>query len=443
MKSRPFVLEQAVRTALASGFVPLLLDDPKRRALSHSRVPDPHFIAAPIDDHSDGAMADAAERVVRATRASGLAVAAVYTGFNAYAELAGALADRLGARGNSAAAMRMAHNKTLMRDALASEPDLTTPYRIVASPEAACLALRQLGAPVVVKPARGAGSRCVRTGIFSEQQAVEAWRSVRSELDRWRARPDASMHLLDRDPPIMIERELHGVEVDVELVLQEGTRVFAAVADNPDISLPARVETSTTYPSLLPRATQEGLINAACRAVKCLGLTDGNFHVEMVQTPEGPRIIEVNARMGGAFVWDAFKHAYDVDLVELGVKAVLGIPMAPANDQPSGVLEARFFIPRVSGRFVDAGGIERLQEICGVRAVRMWKEPGDVVLSPAEDASDYLGFVAVAGASHSEACARATRALASVRFKIRTAGGDVVESPGVYMHEWQDMIRLA
>jgi biotin carboxylase len=373
-------------------------------------------------------------RVVALGSANGFRCAAVYTGFNAYAELAGLLADHLGIRGNSGEAVRRAHTKTLMRDALGGVAELTVPYRIADSCASARAALRELGAPVVVKPARGAGSRGVRTAITTEHEIGEAWESVRSELARWRGHPDAPLHLLDQEAPIMVERQLMGREVDVEIVLQDERRIFAAVADNPHISLPYGVETCTTYPSTLPQAVQDALVDTACSALQKLELTDGNFHVEMILTAGGARIVEINARMGGAFVWEAVRQVHGVDLVELGVKAVLGVAEAPAAGLARCFLEACFFVPSVSGRLLDVDGFDTLSDLRGFCTARLWKSPGEAVLSPPDDASDYLGFVAFSGATPEQARALALRGLRQVRFSIQTEAGTVVESPGLYLH---------
>jgi biotin carboxylase len=435
MKTRPFMLKQAVRAAESCGFIPMLVDNPEQRALSRNYITDAHFIGAGIDAPSATAISEITTSVAAYCAEVGIQVAAVYTCLAAYTELAGVLVDHFEARGNSGTATRVASTKTLMREALMDSPGLTTPYRIIESAGSARSAFRELGSPVVVKPARGAGSRGVRTGIRSERQVEEAWESVRAELAEYCVRRRAGQLLMDSDVPIMVERQLIGWEVDVEIVLQNGDRIFGVVADNPEISLPINVETSTTYPSCLPQPIQDGLVDAACAALRKLGLTDGNFHVEMNQTHDGPRIIEVNTRIGGAFVWQAINCVYGVNLVELGVKAVLGVPIDPIAVRPSCVLEARFFIPAISGRLLGVEGFAGLTRMAGFRDARLWKNPGDMVFSPADDPSDYLGFALFSAQSREEARKLAAEALRSVRFLIRTANGETVQSPGSFKHE--------
>jgi hypothetical protein len=61
-------------------------------------------------------------------------------------------------------------------------------------------------------------------------------------------------------------------------------------------------ETGSNCPSLLPRRAQRDLLDLSARSVAALGLRDGVFHVEAKATPGGPRLIEVNCRMGGGCV---------------------------------------------------------------------------------------------------------------------------------------------
>ena len=55
----------------------------------------------------------------------------------------------------------------------------------------------------------------------------------------------------------------------------------------------------------------------------------GVFHVELKYTSRGPRLIEVNCRMGGGPVRDTNLRVWGVDLVEEHMLASLGIPSKP------------------------------------------------------------------------------------------------------------------
>ena len=59
------------------------------------------------------------------------------------------------------------------------------------------------------------------------------------------------------------------------------------------------------------------------------GPSQGVFHVELKFTSRGPRLIEVNCRMGGGPVRDTNLRVWGVDLVEEHLLASLRIPTKP------------------------------------------------------------------------------------------------------------------
>lgn len=74
----------------------------------------------------------------------------------------------------------------------------------------------------------------------------------------------------------------------------------------------------------------------ACNKIacmQCMGFQLGVFHVELKYTSRGPRLIEVNARMGGGPVRNTNLLVWGVDLVEQHVTASCGIPCRPAVAQ--------------------------------------------------------------------------------------------------------------
>mmetsp|Transcript_4541 Transcript_4541/g.3764 ORF Transcript_4541/g.3764 Transcript_4541/m.3764 type:complete len:103 (+) Transcript_4541:529-837(+) len=82
-------------------------------------------------------------------------------------------------------------------------------------------------------------------------------------------------------------------------------------------------------PSMLPNNEVKGLRQMAVDSVTAMGFTDGVFHVEGKYTSRGPRLIEVNARLGGGPVHMMNKIANGVDLVDEELLLSVGIPSVP------------------------------------------------------------------------------------------------------------------
>ena len=137
-------------------------------------------------------------------------------------------------------------------------------------------------------------------------------------------------------PTFMLEQYLDGPEVDVDVVMADGEAQYAVVVDNGPTAEPYFAETWGLCPSRLPTATQDELRALAVASLKSCGFECGVFHVELKQTSKGPRLIEINARMGGGQVRQTHMIASGVDLVEETLFTAVGIPCRPHSSVPLG-----------------------------------------------------------------------------------------------------------
>jgi carnosine synthase len=128
---------------------------------------------------------------------------------------------------------------------------------------------------------------------------------------------------------LLLEEYLDGPEVDVDLVFSEGAPVYGAITDNWPTIEPYFNETGSNCPSILPREQQSELMDIGVQSVQALGLSLGVFHVELKYTSRGPRLIEVNCRMGGGPVRLTNLLVWGVDLVEEHLLTSCGIPSKP------------------------------------------------------------------------------------------------------------------
>eukprot|EP00955_Chlamydomonas_euryale_P111973 366101-Chlamydomonas_euryale.AAC.13 len=117
-------------------------------------------------------------------------------------------------------------------------------------------------------------------------------------------------------------------------------------------------------PPHFARHVQIELAELSVRSVQALGFTLGVFHVECKYTSRGPRLIEVNCRMGGGPVRDTNLLVWGVDLVEEHLMACAGIPVRPPvakrplkqmaeftmNAMVSGILQNTDFLDALANR---------------------------------------------------------------------------------------------
>jgi biotin carboxylase len=204
----------------------------------------------------------------------------------------------------------------------------------------------------------------------------------------------------------LFEEFVPGPEVTVNGFTAEGSAVAAAVTDRVHFEGAPGVARRHVYPTAADPAPAAA---AAIRAVAALGIGAGPWYVQVILGPDGPRIVEVAARLGGGHDSELVKLTTGVDLARAAVLAALGRPVAAAEVTPApagaGVIE---FLEAPEGRLVGAAGPPEAS---------FYDAPGHVY-GPIRIATDRAGYVLAGGATREEALARAAAAAAAVRFEV-------------------------
>ena len=118
---------------------------------------------------------------------------------------------------------------------------------------------------------------------------------------------------------------LDGSEHDVDIVMFNGELVAAMVTDNGPTRLPYFNESSAVMPSLLHNDEVASLVAGAHACCRGAELLNGVFNVEMKYTSQGPRLIEINARLGGFYLTDWALKVYNVHLLRCVAQIACGI----------------------------------------------------------------------------------------------------------------------
>ncbi|KAA6416926.1 MAG: glutathione synthetase ATP-binding domain [Trebouxia sp. A1-2] len=261
------------------------------------------------------------------------------------------IAESLGLSGNSPAAVDAARDKHSTRAKMAAAGLPTPRNMLVQQPSDLKPAAEMVKFPAVIKPIYGAASIGV-VRVNDMPQLEQAYKRVTRELAKAHIVAGALQQGEEDDEDsaadqaieatvsqgnadswikltLMLEEYLDGPEVDVDLVLSEGQAVYGAITDNWPTVEPYFNETGSNCPSILPTKQQQELMQMAVQSTQCLGFKQGVFHVELKYTSRGPRLIEVNCRMGGGPVRNTNLLVWGVDLVEEHLLTCAGIPSRP------------------------------------------------------------------------------------------------------------------
>jgi biotin carboxylase len=146
---------------------------------------------------------------------------------------------------------------------------------------------------------------------------------------------------------LLLEQYLDGVEFDVDLVIEDSEPVFSSVSQNWPTAEPSFQETGLHCPPDHGARPVRRLVDLSVQTVQALGFSHGVLHVEGKCTTEGPRIVEVNARMGGGRIHQIVEAVWGVDLIEAHTRSSLGLPpaVAPSRKPRCAVVNALVHAP--------------------------------------------------------------------------------------------------
>jgi biotin carboxylase len=215
----------------------------------------------------------------------------------------------------------------------------------------------------------------------------------------------------------LVEELVLGPEVTVNAFSVGGVFHPLTVTDRLTADAPAfGVALAHVWPS--EHAVEEA-VEAASLAADALGVTDGPTYTQIVLGPDGPRVMELAARLGGGHDAELCRVALGVDLNGLALAAALGEPLETPEPAPAGGAVVRFLVPPL-GVLEDVGGLAEALALDGVVDARVYRAPG-WEFGPFRRGNDRAGYVLARGENRDEALARADRAAQLIRFRTADA----------------------
>lgn len=298
------------------------------------------------------------------------------------------IAERLGLPGNTVESALNARSKYRMRQALHRAGVEVPPFRVIRSKSDLEPAARAVGFPAVIKPEWGSDSEWV-----AKVKNLPELMDVYSEISgRVRMQDCIYPYPTGR---FVLEGYLAGPEVSVEGVAQNGKVTIYGIIDKAKMNDSDFIERGETTPSSLRPEMQAAVRDMVVRGAQALGLRNSGIHAEIKITPDGPRIVEIGARMGGDCIHALINRVYGVDLAEQSLCASLALPVARPT-QPAGYAISTTLVPDSAGRVEYNGFLSHLRKGPNLIEVVMTKHPGDLVTVP-PDGYDNLAWVSVWG----------------------------------------------
>jgi len=361
------------------------------------------------------------ERAFEAIRASGMHFDGIAT-FEDYAgPLTALLANTLGFSGHPLMSVGFSKNKVFTRE-ICLESGIPSPrfFRVKTATDLE-EAAAHVGFPSVLKPVSGFSS--ISTYYVNDievlrQRYAQTMSNIEGHLKSTGAHSDDELEMVwAKGFDMTLEEFLDGEEFDVDVLMSEEEVVYTGVIR--DLPQPHMKETGSQMPPDFPVDKQAELVAFAEQVLNALEFKNGAFHVELKYTSNGPRLIEVNARIGGGPIYYFNRHVWGVDLVEQYLLTCLGVPIRPHKaPQPLTCLITSDLPSPYTGTVAHSNFLDLVANHPQIIHCKTAVNAGQKVTGFDTGVPDWLGEIMVHGASVAEASRTMDELLAQIKFPI-------------------------
>ena len=334
----------------------------------------------------------AVERIARAEQIDGV----ISPGADWPVAIAARLAGRLGLpHPIDAAAAVLTTSKRLQRARL-EEAGVPQP-RLLAEPSAPC----------VVKAPDRQGQRGLSVVARPEELAAAIEAAVAAS----------------RHGEFFAEELVDGPEVTVNAVSVGGVFHPLTVTDRVTADPPAfGVALAHAWPSQAVESAcvpgTQAPAELAAQAAAALGIREGPTYTQLRLGPEGPKVVELAARLGGGHDAELCRLALGTDLNGLALAFALGEKACvPGTQAPRVGGACVLFLVAPEGELRTTEGVDDALALKGIADVRLYRQPGHR-FGPLRLGADRAGAVLATGATRDDALERARRAASAIRFVV-------------------------
>lgn len=294
-------------------------------------------------------------------------------------------------------------NKAEMRKALQERGVSVPKFFKVSNKNEYIEAVNQFKVPFIVKPTDSSGSR----GIFEVIDITDE-RLIDETYEYCRS--------YSRVGDVVVEEYMNGPEVSVETVAVDGVCHVIQITDKITTGAPHYVEMGHSQPTRHSKEVAEKIAEIAIAANKAIGIKNGPSHTEIIVTEEGPKIVEIGARLGGDNInTHLVPLSTGVDIVECCMKIALGETpdIKPKWNKGSAI---RYF-KQHAGIVKSIEGIDDAKKIEGVQQIKIVHGVGEKITDVINSGSR-MGFVITQSDSSENAIKVAEEALKKIEVKV-------------------------
>jgi biotin carboxylase len=164
--------------------------------------------------------------------------------------------------------------------------------------------------PLIIKPRDAYSSR----GVYKVNSADE----LKCHLEETRSYAS--------NGDVIIEEFLQGQELSIETITFRGKTSIIQFTEKFITPYPNTVELAHFQPAYLDSLTKEKVTSVIHRTIQAIGIDNSAAHTEIMLTKDGPKVIEIGARLGGDFIASHLaRESTGVSMDRAAILVALGI----------------------------------------------------------------------------------------------------------------------
>ncbi|WP_316270009.1 ATP-grasp domain-containing protein [Claveliimonas bilis] len=303
---------------------------------------------------------------------------------------------------NEVTALR-ATNKAEMRKALEENHVPVPMFFKVSNLDEFKVAVKHFSNQFMIKPADSSGSR----GIYLA--------NIDMKLEDLIGCYNYSKQY-SRTGDVVVEEYMIGPEVSVETLTVNGKCHVIQITDKLTTGAPHFVEMGHSQPTRLSEEISERISQVAIDANKAIGIENGPSHTEIIVTEDGPKIVELGARLGGDNIaTHLVPLSTGIDIVECCIRIALGEnpDLEPKKKNGSAI---RYFNQK-AGCIAAIDGIKEAKRVDGIKQISIVYDVGEDI-TDIENSAARMGFVIADGKDANDAIKKCEEALEKINIVI-------------------------
>jgi biotin carboxylase len=279
-----------------------------------------------------------------------------------YVAVCARVAPQLGVAGISLHSAQLCLDKLAMRQRFLERlgPRSTGRFQQVQTEEQLWAFAAEVGFPLVLKPTNLSASLFISLN-HSLEDLLASYRRLVAEVPRYYQQAA----LKDKKLAIQVEEFLAGSNHSIDCWVDATGRVSATpvvdVLTGKDVGIDDFHHFARITPSQLSREQEAEASRLAIAGAQALDLSTVIGHLEFIQTPAGPRLLEIGARPGGNRI-RILEMTYGIDQIFAYYQILCG--QSPEiwrdKEKPSGIVTP---FPRRQGILRSFNGLDRLQKL--------------------------------------------------------------------------------